>query len=53
MTQHDINFVAEFLRDNFNHFTLVRNIFLHSFMFIEISNVMMYVVKIISLPISI
>lgn len=22
MTQHDINFVAEFLRDNFNHFTL-------------------------------
>lgn len=24
MTQHDINFVAEFLRDNFNHFTLVR-----------------------------
>jgi hypothetical protein len=23
MTQHDVNFVAEFLRDNFNHFTLV------------------------------
>ncbi|XP_056005623.1 anaphase-promoting complex subunit 4-like isoform X2 [Ostrea edulis] len=22
MTQHDVNFVAEFLRDNFNHFTL-------------------------------